>query len=245
MGNHEAEQPLTKLYLIRHGQSVGAIEPVVDGMKGDRGLTPLGVQQSEALRDRLQASSEITADLLISSPLPRAMQTAAIIAPALGLPVTVDDEVEELRPGIADGMTIEEADRLYPPVDFQREPFAEVDPGGESWAAFLFRVSHSLDRILNQHVGKTIVIVSHGGYLSGAFYHFFRFGIVGLSPVEFAFQNTSLTMLRQYLRHDQPRWLLSKHNDATHLSGLEQKLPSSLTPLPRRMRGFLWLGFCC
>ncbi|HEV2659387.1 MAG TPA: histidine phosphatase family protein, partial [Ktedonobacteraceae bacterium] len=49
---------MTQLYLIRHGEALSAIK----GFVGDGGLSPLGVQQAEQLRDRLLATKEIAAD---------------------------------------------------------------------------------------------------------------------------------------------------------------------------------------
>ena len=99
----------THLYLIRHGESVPNVQPIVGGMRGDAGLTALGISQAQRLRDRLASTGEIAADALIASTLPRARQTAEIIAPALGLPIQFDDEVQEMRPGDADGMNSDEA----------------------------------------------------------------------------------------------------------------------------------------
>ncbi len=96
----------TNLYLIRHGEAVVNVKPIVGDMRGDTGLTPLGVTQAERLRDRLAATGEISADVLIASTMPRARQTAEIIAPALGLPILWDDDVQEMRSGEADGMTL-------------------------------------------------------------------------------------------------------------------------------------------
>ena len=73
---------MTHLYLIRHGESVANVQPIVAGMRGDVGLTERGVAQADRLRERL-AQGEIAADVLIASTLPRARQTAEIIAPAL------------------------------------------------------------------------------------------------------------------------------------------------------------------
>ena len=98
-------QSLTNLYLVRHGEAFSNVEPIIGGMHGDKGLTPLGIKQAEKLRDRLAATGEIPADVLIGSTLPRARQTTEIIAPALGLPIIWDDDVQEMNPGEADGMT--------------------------------------------------------------------------------------------------------------------------------------------
>ena len=91
---------MTQLYLIRHAEAMAAVKDFV----GDGGLTPLGILQAERLRDRLTASKEIEADVFIASTFPRARQTAEIIAPALGVPLAIDDSIQELRPGEADGI---------------------------------------------------------------------------------------------------------------------------------------------
>src|SRR5258708_16638302 len=94
---------MTDLFLIRHGEALGAIHNLI----GDTRLSPLGVTQAEHLRDRLAATGEIAADVLISSTFIRARQTAEIIAPALGLPIVFDVEVQELRDVAADAMPID------------------------------------------------------------------------------------------------------------------------------------------
>ena len=66
----------------------------VAGPLGDEGLTERGRLQAARLRDRLAATGEIAADVLIASPLARARQTAEIIAPALALPIIFDDDVQ-------------------------------------------------------------------------------------------------------------------------------------------------------
>src|SRR5437016_5081477 len=95
---------MTHLYLIRHGQALSAVQ----GTIGNTDLSPLGIKQAEHLRDRLAATSEIVADVLIASTMLRAKQTAEIIAPALGLPIIFDSDVEEWRDGEAEQWKIEE-----------------------------------------------------------------------------------------------------------------------------------------
>src|SRR5216683_7467777 len=120
---------MTDLYLIRHGEALGAIHDIV----GDTALSPLGITQAQRLRDRLAATGEILADALISSTLIRARQTAEIIAPALGLPISFDDEVQELRDGAADGMPIDAYKAKFGEVNFRETPFRHATPNSESW----------------------------------------------------------------------------------------------------------------
>src|SRR5260370_24121266 len=112
---------MTDLYLIRHGEALGSIHDIV----GDTALSPLGITQAQRLRDRLAATGEILADALISSTLIRASQTAEIIAPALGLPISFDDEVQELRDRSAEGTPAEEYRARYGEVDFRETPFRQ------------------------------------------------------------------------------------------------------------------------
>jgi probable phosphoglycerate mutase len=213
--------PPTHLYLIRHGQALVNVEPIIGGMKGDRGLTALGVEQACRLRDRLAATGEIQADFLLASSLPRARQTAEIIAPALGIPANLDDDLQELRVGEeGDGLTLEEYKRRFGWVDLEADPFRPVDPHGESWATFMLRVARSLTRITREHTGKTIAIVCHGGVIDGSFLHFFGMNGFAVPSAGFYTQNTSITYWRQSTHHDHLRWTLMRYNDDAHLRGL-------------------------
>jgi probable phosphoglycerate mutase len=211
---------VTHLYLIRHAEAVSNVEPIVGGMRGDVGLTARGVAQAERLRDRLAASGEINADALIASTLPRARQTAEIVAPALGLPIVWDDDVQELRPGAADGMPVAEFIAQYGEPDFDHDPYHPIAPGGESWAQFMLRVAGALHRIAREHSGKTVAIVTHGGIIDGSFITFFGVSQLALQHVRFYTLNTSLTHWERITHDNQPvRWRLVAYNDAAHLDG--------------------------
>ncbi len=209
---------MTELYLIRHGEAVANVEPIVAGMQGDAGLTPLGVAQAEALRDRLAATGEIAADVLIASTLPRAKQTAAIIAPALGLPIIFDDDVQEMRVGEADGMSVGELKARFGLPDFRAEPFRPIAPGGEFWGQFVMRVALALDRITREHAGQTIVVVCHGGVIDSSLIAHFNLPILLPPTVRVDTHNTSITHWRRAPGDDGHLiWTLLGYNDATHL----------------------------
>ena len=206
------------LYLIRHGEAVSNVEPIIGGMRGDTGLTALGVRQAEALRDRLAASGEIAADVLIASTLPRARQTAEIIAPALGLPIVWDDDVQEMRPGAADGLSLDEFAARYGVPDYARDPYRPLAPGGENWPQFLLRVGTTLHRIAETHAGKTVVVVSHGGVIDGALICFFGMNTHALPAADVQTHNTSITHWeRRLVPNRGERWRLLAYNDVAHL----------------------------
>jgi 2,3-bisphosphoglycerate-dependent phosphoglycerate mutase len=218
---------VTHLYLIRHAEAVSNVEPIIAGMRSDTGLTAHGVAQAERLRDRL-AAGEIAADVLIASTLLRARQTAEIIAPALGLPIVWDDEVQEMRPGAADGMRGDEMVAMYGDPDAELDPLRPIAPGGESWAQFMLRVAGALQRITNEHSGQTIAIVCHGGVIDGSFHLCFGLSLLSVAKVRFATHNTSITHWERLTDESRSwRWRLERYNDASHLDAtLPQAGPS-------------------
>jgi probable phosphoglycerate mutase len=221
---------VTHLYLIRHAEAVTNVEPIVGGMQGDTGLTARGVAQAERLRDRLAASGEIAADVLIASTLPRARQTAEIIAPALGLPITWDDDLQEMGVGEADGMQVPAFFATFGEPDFERDPYRPLAPGGESWARFLLRVAETLHRIARERSGQSVVLVTHGGMVDGAFLCFLGVSLFALRHVSFQTHNTSITHWQQLTRDDgSPRWRLVGYNDIAHL---DAKLREPAAPQP-------------
>ena len=223
----------TDLYLIRHGESVANVEPAIGGMRGDAGLTDRGRRQAERLAARLSTWGP-RADHLYASTLPRARETAGYVASALGLEVSYDDELQELRPGEADGLSVAEWLRRFPA--WQNGPFANpyapFAPGGESWAGFLARAGAALDRLVTEHAGRTVVAVSHGGVVEASFY--LAFGLGGSSTaVAFTPVNTGIT----HWRHDpsvngRPTWTLVSYNDARHLNDPADAASPQAVPTP-------------
>lgn len=218
---------LTHLYIVRHGEAVVNVEPIIGGMKGDKGLTPRGVTQVESLRDRLAETKEIQADVLLASTLPRAWQTAEIIAPAIGLTPQPDEDFQEVRVGEADGLTHQEAWKTYGMPDFEADPERLIAPGGESWKTFLQRVHGAFNRILETYKGKTIVVVAHGGIVESSFAYFLNINTRLPNRLEFHADNASMTRWDQYIYKSNTCWRLGCYNDAFHLReiGIQEALP--------------------
>ena len=210
----------TDLYLIRHGEAVANVEPIIGGMRGDVGLTDLGREQAELLEERLRAE-QLRADQLYVSTLPRALETGEYVARALQLPIQRDDDLQELRPGEADGLSVDEWRTRFGDPDSSppSHPFRPFSPGGESWALFLVRAGGALARLVAQHEDQTVVAVCHGGVLEVSFYLAFGLGGTG-NRVAFAPLNTSITHWRHRRgSNGQSEWTLVTFNDAGHLAG--------------------------
>ena len=208
---------MTRLVLVRHGEAQAYLEQVVAGEKGCTGLSEEGRRQAQALAERLARTGELAdTAALYASVLPRAVETAAIIGPALGvddaLEVEQDCDLCELHPGECDGMTWDEFRSTYLPEGDQWDPERVMSPGGESWLGFIERVRGGLARLVERHPDETVVVACHGGVIIASM-------VIGLgaSPVGGNFRegpiNTSLT---EWLVDD-GTWNIIRYNDAAHL----------------------------
>ena len=152
----------TTIVLVRHGETAHTVDRAFSGSGGaDPGLLETGVEQARRAAAALAADDE-PYDVLISSPMRRTRETADVIAAELGLPVEHDDGFRELGFGAWDGLTLEEVARDWPDeLDTWFESFDLAPPGGESMIEVRERVEKSLARVLAEHPGKRIVVVSH------------------------------------------------------------------------------------
>ncbi|QKT07649.1 histidine phosphatase family protein [Gordonia sp. X0973] len=148
----------TRLVLLRHGQTPLSVDRRYSG-RDDVALTPLGAEQAARAAARL-ANWPVSA--IICSPLQRTRQTAAPLAAATGLPVTVDEGLIETDFGEWEGLTFTEAAQRDP--ELHRAWIGDTTlapPGGESFADTQERVAAARARIVAAHPGQTVVLVSH------------------------------------------------------------------------------------
>ena len=225
----------TDLYLVRHGEAVANVEPVIGGVRGDRGLTRRGHEQCRLLEERLE-HERMRADRLVSSTLPRALQTAEYVSRALALPVLHDEELHELRPGEADGLTVDEWRARYRAGEVPAgtwDPYRVFSPGGESWAMFLARAVEALSGLLVRYRDETVVVVCHAGIVEASFA--LAFGLDGSEKrVDCSPANTSITQWR----HEQSAageraWRLTSFNDARHLRTQAPSASGTHDAIPR------------
>ncbi len=204
-----------RLILVRHGEAHAGFHGVIGGPQGCAGLTPHGHRQAEALRDRLADTAALRADALVSSVLPRAMETADTIAPALGFE-TVGRHCDlcEVHTGEADGLEWAEYGSRYGSFDMEAEPDRLFAPEGESWNSFHERVEQMLERMIREHEGQTVVAVCHAGVVMATMRLLLTIPRTG-SRARMQPTNTGLTEWE----HDPAlgRWTLHRFNDASHL----------------------------
>lgn len=145
-----------ELLLIRH-----ALPERVEGSSGpaDPGLTDAGRQQAELLADYL-ASERI--DAVYSSPMRRAVETAAPLAARLGVTPVVVEEVAEYDRHSNEYVPIEELKAAGDPRFYDPGLLAGVDPPH----VFAERVVTAVERVVAAHPGAAAAIVCHGGVIN-------------------------------------------------------------------------------
>ena len=149
----------TRFLLLRHGQTELSTQRRYSG-RGNPALTDVGRRQTEAAAQYLAQRGGIAA--VITSPLQRAYDTAAKAAKALGLDVTVDDDLIETDFGAWEGLTFTEAAERDP--ELHRTWLRDTSitpPDGESFDSVLGRVQRVRGRIISEHAGETVLVVSH------------------------------------------------------------------------------------
>ncbi|MEV1175819.1 bifunctional RNase H/acid phosphatase [Nonomuraea sp. NPDC049784] len=150
----------TSLLLLRHGETELSVERRFSGL-GDAELTPNGLAQAAAAAERL-SREPYRLDVIITSPLKRAMQTAEAVAQRTGLDVEVDEDLRELDFGEWEGRTFTEVQRRWPAelATWLADPEI-APPGGESFASTARRVQAAGERLVERYEGKTVLAVSH------------------------------------------------------------------------------------
>jgi probable phosphoglycerate mutase len=153
----------TTLVLVRHGVTAHTVDKRFSGGLGGRnpGLSDEGRAQVRATADWLSPLAE-GIDVLVTSPVRRTRESAEIIGDRLGLPVLTEDGLAEMEFGTWEGLTFAEIQERHPDeIDAWLGSLDAPAGGGESFRVVERRVLQSLDRLLKQHPGRTVLAVSH------------------------------------------------------------------------------------
>ena len=149
------------IWLIRHGHHDWIGKALV-GRKPGVHLNIEGRAQAESIAGRLRAEP-ITA--VVSSPQPRAVETAEPLARALGLPLQIDARLNEIDFGAWTGMTFAELDKDPRWHEWNRERAAGTAPGGEAMIAAQRRI---LEAIEDYRPSAPVALISHADVIKAA-----------------------------------------------------------------------------
>ena len=143
-----------KIYIARHGETVWNREFRVCG-RTDLELTERGREQAHLLAEEVSVQK---INLIISSPLKRALQTSRIVSEKTGIAVTVDERLIEQDYGSFEGVSGKDVGFLE-----NKRKFACRYPGGESMMMVAARVYPLLDEIKEKYKDKNVLLICHGG----------------------------------------------------------------------------------
>lgn len=155
---------MTRVYLIRHCQSMGNIEHKFQGQY-DADISSAGEKQLELLGLRFRNEP---IDVIYTSPLKRARMTAQAIAKYHNDIEVIDEPgFIEMNVGELENRSLKELALNYPETaeKWDRYPDLCEFPGGETMAEVYERVNRALDRVIAENPGRTVVITTHGGVL--------------------------------------------------------------------------------
>jgi broad specificity phosphatase PhoE len=157
--------------LMRHGETAWNKQGRVMGRHPVE-LTDHGRAQVVAAA---QFALSIKPDLIVTSPLVRARESAEIMAEGLGgVDIIEEPGIAEVLYGRWEGMTYHELidDAHY--ITYSKSPIEHPTPGGETIPEVQARGVEAVMRTIEQHPGKRVVFVSHGDIVRTVLCHFLK-----------------------------------------------------------------------
>lgn len=204
---------MTRIYFIRHGETEWNTTGRYQGWS-DIPLSEIGMKQAEAVGKRFQ---NIDIDVIYSSPLDRAYQTAHEIAKHKNMQIIKDEHLKEINFGDWEGLTADEIKNLYGEqfTNFIQNPESGEFPGDGSLELVTQRLKIGLDAVIKQNKDKKIAIVSHGGLIRLAIFY-----MMGMSKDYYGrmwIDNTAISIVD--IRNEGT--VLYTVNDHSHLDNLK------------------------
>ena len=147
------------LYVTRHGETDYNVQNRYTGST-DIPLNSNGLRQAEELACSL---SSMEFDVIVSSPLLRAKQTAEAVSKVLNMPVVFVDDFAEICVGVYEGLTRQEVQAQYPDVWAKlasRTP-DDAPTGGESHRAFDARIASGIAKLKAEYSERKVLLVCH------------------------------------------------------------------------------------
>jgi probable phosphoglycerate mutase len=198
-----------QVIIVRHGQTQWNIRQIRQGHL-DSELTEKGLAQAQALGKRLARESF---SALYSSDLGRAVHTARLIAEVTGHEIVTDTRLRERHLGLFQGLSGDEIKAQYPEeYHLHRTRGPEyVIPGGESVRQQVARNVNFLNEVAVKHTGEKVVVVTHGGVVSGLFRYILNIPLE--APRRFEFVNAGINVFA----YEEGNWILRTWGDVSHL----------------------------
>ena len=201
---------MTRLFLIRHAESIGNINNKFCGWT-DCELAKKGFKQSKRLAEHLNNTK---IDVLYSSDLKRAFCTAQFIAESKGIEINIVQDLREMNGGCLEDKLMDDLMKLYPD-DMQNiieSPHLFCPSGGENTEEFRNRLIRAIDNIILENKEKNICVVTHETVIRVLLCHFYCMPIEELKNIPGG-DNTSITIVNI----DEKEFKVAVESDNSHL----------------------------
>ncbi len=215
------EPYLTELWLIRHCESVGNRDGILQG-HADLPLSERGHEQARSLAGRLKGQRFAA---LYSSDLARARETARPLGEALGLVPAAERRLREVDVGAWNGLSLDEI-RARVPAEWQAWRTRPPDlrrGGGETYREAAARMNGLLDALARAHLGERVLVVTHGTVIQLALGVTARMDFSQVWRLRVA--NASITRVRPFVGAVSspalPAGQIITLNDVGHLDGTD------------------------
>jgi broad specificity phosphatase PhoE len=203
---------MTRVYLVRHGTTDWNKEEIFRG-RLDCKLNETGQAEARALAGYFK---DIPVEVIYSSPLSRATETAQVIAAAKGLRVLPDPAFMDMDFGAWQGLPLKEVKEKYSDLYrvWRERPQAITFPGGENLAQVRARAREGLTRVVQDNPEKTVLIISHRVVTKVLIC-----AVLGLDDSHF-WQIQQDTTAVNCFQHNRSIFITSLINDTCHLKSL-------------------------
>lgn len=183
----------TTLYITRHGETLWNLEGRMQGWK-DSPLSEKGIEQAKLLYERLKC---IDFNKIYSSSCGRAFKTAEILKGTRDLKLIKEDDLREVNMGNWEGMLQSDIEKKWPDQihNFWKAPNLYKSETGEDFCKAQKRLVLKVEKIINDNLGKTVLIVTHAAALKLILCHYANRNIKEMWEPPFIYQ-TSLSILQ-------------------------------------------------
>ena len=145
-----------RFFYVRHGQTDWNLARKMQGGQTERPLNETGIQQAEETRKTLEGKEF---DIVIVSPMKRAIQTAEIILDNRNVPIITEERLRERKLGELEGNPVTEQCE----EEIWDCKLNKSYKNGESVLEFEKRVLEFIEEAKEKYKDKTVLIVAHGG----------------------------------------------------------------------------------
>lgn len=175
----------TTIDLIRHGEPVGGQK-----LRGalDDPLSELGWEQMQLSTKNKQAWESI-----VTSPLSRCHAFADQLSKDLALPLNINPQFKEINFGVWEGLSVKELMKKEPDAlrNYWQDPDNHAPKNSEKMDAFLMRIHHAWDALIEESIGKHRLLVCHGGVIRAIIMHVLGMPKAHLWNIDVPYANVS------------------------------------------------------